>query len=65
MRNLPLTFFILSSLVVVCPRSGSAQSASAAVAIAEISADLGTCRKPLRGNEAERALSAAWPINPA
>jgi integrase len=43
MRNLSLTFFILSSLVVVCRRSGSAQSASAAVAITEISADLGTC----------------------
>jgi hypothetical protein len=41
MRNLSLTFFILSSLVVVCTRSGSAQSASGA--IAEISADLGTC----------------------
>ena len=43
MRNLSLTFFILSSLVVVCPQSGSAQSASGAVAIAEISANLGTC----------------------
>ena len=43
MRNLSLAFFILSSLVVVCPRSGSAQSASGAIATAEISADLGTC----------------------
>jgi hypothetical protein len=43
MRNLSLSFFILSSLVVVCPQSGSAQSASGAIATAEISADLGTC----------------------
>jgi hypothetical protein len=43
MRNLSLTFLLLSSLVVVCSRSGSAQSASGAVATAEISADLGTC----------------------
>ena len=43
MRNFPLTVLILSSLVVVCPRSGKAQSASGVVATAEISADLGTC----------------------
>jgi hypothetical protein len=42
MRNLSLTVFILSSLVVVCPLSGNAQSASGAVETAEISADLGT-----------------------
>jgi hypothetical protein len=43
MRSLSLTFFILSSLVVVCPPSGSAQSTLGAVPTAEISADLGTC----------------------
>jgi hypothetical protein len=43
MRNLFLTVLILSSLVMVCSRSGSAQSATGAVAAAEISADLGTC----------------------
>jgi len=43
MRILSLTIVILSSFVMVCPRSGSAQSASAAVAPSEISADLGTC----------------------
>jgi hypothetical protein len=43
MRSLSLTVFVLWSLVVVSPLSGSAQSASGAVATAEISADLGTC----------------------
>ena len=43
MRKLSLTVLVLLSLVVVCPRLGSAQSAAAAVVPAEISADLGTC----------------------
>src|ERR1035438_10569089 len=43
MRNLSLTVIVLSSLVMVCPGSGSAQSTAGAVATSEISADLGTC----------------------
>src|SRR5271166_4264868 len=43
MRHLSLTFIVLSSLVIVSPRPGSAQSASGTVAVSEISADLGAC----------------------
>jgi len=43
MRNLLLPALILLSLLVCCPRSGSAQNAAAAVPPTEISADLGAC----------------------
>lgn len=43
MRNLSLAIAVLLCLLVSCPRSGSAQSALAPSAPAEISADLGAC----------------------
>jgi hypothetical protein len=43
MGNSCLSVLILSSLAFGFPLSGSAQSASGAIAIVEISADLGTC----------------------
>ena len=43
MRNLWLSILVLLSLLVYCPRSGSAQSTAEAVVPAEISADLGSC----------------------
>ena len=43
MRSLSLNVIILSSLVMVYPRSGSAQSASGTASVSEISADLGAC----------------------
>jgi hypothetical protein len=43
MRNLYLPALLLFSLIVICPRAGFAQSATAAVAPTEISADQGAC----------------------
>jgi hypothetical protein len=43
MRNLSLSILIVSSLLVYCSLSGSAQSTAGVVAPSEISADLGTC----------------------
>lgn len=43
MRNLSLSVLALLSLVAVCPRLGSTQSAAAAVGPTEISADMGSC----------------------
>jgi hypothetical protein len=43
MRNISSTVIVLSSLLMVCPWPGGAQSESGAVAASEISADLGPC----------------------
>jgi len=43
MRNLYLSALLLSSLIVFCPQAEFAQSATAAVAPTEISADQGDC----------------------
>jgi hypothetical protein len=43
MRNLYLPALLLFSLIVICPRAEFAQSATAAVAPTEISADQGAC----------------------
>ena len=43
MRSISLTVLILATLLVLFPPSESAQSVAAAVAPAEISADMGTC----------------------
>jgi hypothetical protein len=43
MRNLYLPALILLNLLLYCPRTGSAQSATQPLAPTEISADLGAC----------------------